>query len=211
LSRQAQVCSSGNWQQVAAAEEVSDNYVGDATFSMRLDQQGRPRIVYYNFVDADTLYYAWSNGNSNSAAGWSSYEMHLPPADERAVDMALDSHGRPKIVYTSDQFNLRYLECTGNCQGPTATWEVQDVETGQELQASEPVPPCSICWGATWWLRGHASLALDAADRPHISYDARHVQFWDSNRSYDRWAIRFAQPGDSSGMQHNLYLPLTVR
>lgn len=111
-------------------------------------------------------------------------------------------------MFASDQYDLRYAECTINCETQDAEWSVQDVETGDELQASDPIPINPGCWASTWWLDGYPSLALDANDIPNISYHAYHVQYCGSSSDYDAWGIRFARPGGSSGGAHRVYLPL---
>ncbi len=108
--------------------------------------------------------------------------------------------------------NLRYLQCTSNCETEDSVWQVQDVETGADVDASDPIAPCPDYTSSTWWLDGYASLALDALDLPQISYHAYHVQYQGSNYNFDAWAICFAHSGSADPYQNQrLYLPLLIR
>ena len=78
---------------------------------------------------------------------WFSDSLALPPNDERTVDLAIDSQNRPRMAFASDQENLDYVECTANCESTSSTWQLQHIETGDELDLSDPIPPSGICAG----------------------------------------------------------------
>ncbi len=82
--------------------------------------------------DSWTNLLAWSNANFANPTGWSSYTIPLASAGDRALDLAIDSQDRPHLVYASASMNIRYLQCTSNCETEDSVWQVQDVETGAE-------------------------------------------------------------------------------
>ncbi len=169
----------------------------DSSVSFRLDSQGRPRIAFYDRSSGSTtLRYAWSNANSLTTAGWSSYGLPYAPADNYTIDLAIDSQNRPRVAFGSETENLSYGVCTANCETASSAWQRQDIETGDELNLSDPIPTNPGCIVSTWMIGSYPALALDSTDRPHVSYYARHVQgFCGGSSTYnDAWAIRYAQP-----------------
>jgi hypothetical protein len=207
----ANCTQSGNWQFTTLYE------VGEfGNFSFRLDSQGRPRLAFYNESPSDPMmYYAWSNSNNFTSAGWSIDGVNLPSNDQRTVDLAIDSQDRPRVVFASSEENQEYAECTADCETTGATWQVQHIETGSELDISDPIPPGSNCISSEWKLRGYPSLALDAADKPSVSYYARHEQLCQGGGGYttlhDVSALRFATVGGATQNSRLIYLPLITR
>lgn len=209
-------CSTAaNWGSVALFDV---GYFFDYDFALRLDAQGHPRIAYY-LKDSNNnvlLYYAWSNANSLTVTGWSSYSLNYPTNDELSLDLALDSQGRPRIVFSTDELDLSYLVCTANCETASPTWQQQFIETGDELNASYPIAAIPGCSPPTWSIKGYPSLALDAADNPHVSYFVKHGQLcqdWQGHYQilYNAKGIRFARPGGSAPNGWRVYLPLVIR
>ena len=172
-------------------------------FSFRLDTQGRPRVAFYTGDSSDeTMYYAGSNSTALAPTSWFSDSLALPPNDERTVDLALDSQNRPRMAFASAQEDLDYVECTANCESTSSTWQLQHIETGDELDMSDPIP-LGGCLASTWMLLGYPSLALDAADQPNVSYYAQHSKFCLGGDGqyhilHDVWALRFANVSGSS-------------
>jgi hypothetical protein len=212
-------CNSGctqpaNWHRVRLARNVRLTDLV-SSYALKLDGQDRPRVAFYKMT-GNEITYAWSNANATSAAGWASYTLSAPPADDRTVDLAFDSQGRPRMVYGSENFDLIYLECTANCHSTSGTsqWLAYEAETGETLQERAPIPTLSGCWGSDWWITGYASLALDADDLPYISHHAQHVQYCGNSTTAlaDAWAIRLVGPGAGSAvLKHKAYIPLALR
>jgi hypothetical protein len=173
-------------------------------FSFRLDSLGQPRVAFYTQDSSDgALYYAWSNSTAIASTVWFSDSLALPPNDERTVDLAIDSQNHPRMAFASNQENLDYVECTANCESTSSTWQLQHIETGDELDLSDPIPPGGGCLTSVWMLLGYPSLALDAADQPNVSYYARHSKLClGGDGQYhilnDVWALRFANVSGSS-------------
>jgi hypothetical protein len=203
--------------QSASWSLVSLYPVGDyGNLAFHLDSQDRPRVAFYNGNSSEpNLYYAWSNSTDPASTAWSSYGMDLPPFDWRTVDLALDSQNRPRLAYASDQGDLEYAECTANCESTASSWQLQPVETAADLDASDPIPLDTACTVTAWLVEGYPSLALDAADRPSVSYYARHSQFClgvDNKYHiiHDAWALRLATAGAAGGNNGQIYLPLIL-
>jgi hypothetical protein len=176
------------------------HYVLDYGFALRVDAQGRPRIAYYaGNVDPNVLYYAWSNTSPLTAGGWHSYTRNYPSESYfYTLDLALDSQGRPSVVFATDTFDLSYVKCTANCETTSPTWQQQYIETGAELDASYPIAAIPGCTPPVWMVDGMPSLALDAANNPNVSYFVRHTQQCLNQGTY-QWfpnaeGIRFARP-----------------
>ncbi len=169
--------------------------------SLVLDAAGRPHISYYvGFSDYD-LHYAYSDG--------STWQIETPDAGGDVgtfTALALDSAGRAQIAYYapgSNEVRLAVRE---------AIWQVQTVATLPADPDPESHPlgltvgdgdePCLVyadgagglvytCREGNAWQPGHpagdaghhASLALDAAGRPHLAYydatrgDLRYASF----------------------------------
>jgi len=209
-------CSTAaNWGSVALFDV---GYYFDYDFALRLDAGGHPRIAYY-LKDSNNnvlLYYAWSNANSLTVTGWSSYSLNYPKKYELSLDLALDSQGRPRIVYDTDELDLSYLACTANCETASPTWQQQYIETGDDLNASDPIAQIPTCSPPTWMVVGYPSLALDAADNPHVSYYVKHGQSCEYPPGhyeiyYNARGIRFARPGGTAPNGLRIYLPLVIR
>ena len=225
-------CSTAaNWGSVALFDV---GYYFDYDFALRLDAGGHPRIAYYLKDSSNNvlLYYAWSNANSLTVTGWSSYSLNYPTNDELSLDLALDSQGRPRIVYSTDELDLCYLTCTANCETASPIWQQQYIETGDDLNASDPIAQIPTCSPPTWMVKGYPSLALDAVDNPNVSYLVRHMQLCEYPPGhyqiyYNARGIRFARPGGSAPptatptgptptatpihFNHGVYLPLVIR
>ena len=210
LGCNANCSQAGNWGRVTLYEV---GYWGN--FSFRLDTQGRPRVAFYTQDSSDeAMYYAWSNSTAIAPTGWLSDSLALPPNDERTVDLALDSQNRPRVAFASDQEDLDYAECTANCESTNSTWQLQHIETGDELDLSDPIPPGSGCLSSAWMLIGYPSLALDTADRTNVSYYAQHSKYClGGDGQYhilnDVKALRFASVSGTTPIvfTHWVYLP----
>jgi hypothetical protein len=105
------------------------------------------------------------------------------------------------VVFDSYQtdVSLRYWACTANCETGNSTWQEQNIETGDELDITDPTPPAG-CIASTWATLGeYPSLALDATDQPNVSYYVVHSKMClggdgQYHTLHDVWALRFARP-----------------
>lgn len=201
-----------SWTRVTLYGGVGKLMYDDPTYSLRLDAAGRPRIAFYLADTSNSnMYYAWSNADFTSAASWSNYGLVLPPADKRTLDLAIDGEGRPHVAFSSSEVNLDLAGCTANCESPSAAWQVEHVETSDELDASDPLPPDPGCQVSSWLVGDYASLALDGAGNPTISYYAVNAQTCNGHISNNAWTIRLATAGNAPQFNWRLYLPLTLR
>ncbi|NLF15339.1 MAG: hypothetical protein GX597_26410 [Anaerolineaceae bacterium] len=210
----ANCAQAANWTRVTLYGGIGRPMYDDPTYSLRLDAAGRPRIAFYPADASDTnLYYAWSNANYTSAASWSEYGLVLPPADRRTLDLAIDGAGRPRVAFATGEGDLDLAECTANCESAAAAWQVEHVETNDELNASDPLPPDPGCQVSSWLVGDYPSLALDGAGSPTVSYYARNVQSCNGHASNNAWTIRLATAGTTPHVDYDwrVYLPLTLR
>lgn len=142
----------GTAWQIEAVDTTGE--VGDFT-SLALDGLGRPHISYFSCgypppCTTGELKYAWHDGTQ-----WH-YEAVDGLSDDEAgmyTSLALSEEGRPHISYYyryyDDQYHawgmLRYAWHDGTA------WQIETVDRAGDVGR-------------------YTSLALDAADRPHISY-----------------------------------------
>jgi hypothetical protein len=186
-----------SWSKTVIGSSVGSIF-GSPIYSLRLDSQNRPRIAYFKQSSSDPqMYFAWSNSNYSSSSSWTTGTLPLSPASSRTIDMAIDSQDRPHIVFASNSFDLRYLRCLKRCDSVQSEWDIQDIETGDDLELDDPMPPDPGYMAASWWIEGYASLALDSQDIPYVSYYVRNVQFYNIDPLPRAWGIRFATMGES--------------
>jgi hypothetical protein len=135
--------------------------------SLAVDGTGRPHIAYIDVSTAE-LRYAFSDQSC-----W-----HIVAVDQietvgEFVSLALDSAGRPHLAYCTVDIDTRFCTDLKYAHYDGAAWQIATVDgTG---------------WGS------FVSLALDAADRPHIVYQRQTLRYaW-----YDgtAWTITTASPG----------------
>jgi hypothetical protein len=173
------------WTVSPAIDQAAD--VGSYV-SMKLDQNQRAHISYYDDL-LDDLWYAKWNGSS-----WEKFKIDSVGAVGRYTSLALDSNGNPRISYYDDSNGrLKYAAYDG------AMWWIQSI-MGAELgiQSSLALDNAGnprvaffdsknldlkvAVWapsGKTWVIRTvdsqddvgrWPSLAIDAANQMHISY-----------------------------------------
>jgi uncharacterized repeat protein (TIGR01451 family) len=147
--------------------------------SLALDSAGQPHIGYYFYPAGEVRYASWTG------TAWQIEAVE--DANFGGASMALDSANRPHFTYRGSDGSQRYARWDGS------TWQFQTVDsagsfygrlvldsTGHPHLAYDPNYALKYAWwdGAAWhvelvddsgqiWL---LSLALDSADRPHISY-----------------------------------------
>ncbi len=136
--------------------------VGQYT-SLELDGDGVPHISYYEGVAQYNLKYAYyvGPGQGNCPVGRNDWLCQTVDSGGNVgsyTSLALDSNGDPHICYydAGTNTNLKYAYYYGpggNC-GPSSDWRCVTVDPS----SGEVGVSCSI--------------ALDGADRPHISYYA---------------------------------------
>lgn len=160
----------------------------DASFSLRLDSHDRPRLAIFNGSSGtapttDRLSYAWCQTGCDSVGNWTLQDLGLPEDYGKDVDMVLDAQDRPHLAFNVDYigspsvYGLGYARCTANCESSAATWQAAMVETSDELDATQPIPPATQGCYSYWLETGkRPSLAVDAAGNVRIGYNCVHYQ-----------------------------------
>jgi hypothetical protein len=141
------------WQR----EVVDTEPTVGASASLALTAAGEARIAYYDALHRDLKFAQWTPD------GWARQVVDGAGDAGAAAALALDSAGRPHIAYYGENDDgtgkmLRYTRWTG------VQWEITKVED---------VPSTTR----------FVSMALDHADRPHISY----YDEWTQDLHYARW------------------------
>lgn len=95
----------------------------DGWFSLKLDEQDRPRLAFYTGasntvqnspLDDDTLYCAWcdSDCTNQNAQNWQLTRPNVPAGKSGDVDLTLDRAGQPHLAYRRGAEGLGYVRCT---------------------------------------------------------------------------------------------------
>ena len=174
--------SAWNIQTVDSGENAVYGYVGFYT-SLALDSSGNPHISYYDEINEDLKYAAWTSSawniqtvDSTGDVGW-------------FTSLALDSSGNPHISYDDlSNGNLKYAAWTGSA------WNIQTVDSAKSnldtslaldssgnphisyLDTTNAYLKYATWTGSTWNIQTiglggeYNSLALDSSGNPHISY-----------------------------------------
>jgi hypothetical protein len=142
-------------QTVASAGDVFGMFGTD----LALGADGTPHIIYYDFADDYLKYAHWTGSSWNIQSVEKGIDLGSAPGIS-AFSLALDSMGYPHITYlTTDTAYLRYARWTGTA------WDIQTI--------------------ATEITTGRTSLALDAANRPHLCF--RDGAYRDEGLKYAHW------------------------
>jgi hypothetical protein len=162
----------------------SSNIPTGSAFSMRLDQNGHPRLIYYSGAlgdgnpDNNRLFYAWCNAGCTTFATWSRAAVGAPQGNGDGPDLALDSSDHPHIVYANSEtgtprWGLEYAVCAANCETSTPSWTITPLEDPATIPPAINIPPCTQ---NAWYIGDNNVLALDKSGNPRVAYDAYNVQ-----------------------------------
>jgi len=157
----------------------------DASWSLALDGQGRPRIAVYTgvyegeYADAGhRLFYAWCDEGCASPERWGQRRVGLPQGVGAGADLQLDSAGRPRIAYQDGGANaagIGYGWCDSACEQPETAWRFAVAESADTLNADYPQSLFPNCTAGTW-AGFRPMLSLDARGNPRVAYDGEHQQ-----------------------------------
>lgn len=155
---------------------------GSARFSLRVDDQGRPRMIFYSgdypdpAYQANRLYYLWCNINCRYVGqnDWQVRDLELPKYHGQNADLVLDKLGRPRIAYDAFGGGLALAWCDTGCESNAAVWQSRVLEQSTALEADYPVAPIRHCSISTWVSGQQPLLALDPLGNPRIGHVAEH-------------------------------------
>lgn len=201
-------------------------FVGGSS-ALVLDAAGRPQIAYDG---ASGLSYAYYDG-----AAWITTTLEVSGHGVGAISLVLDATGRPHISY-ADLWYLMYAHYDGTqwmfeevgvmgeggCTSlaldgaglPRIAYEAGDSPSGMGLEyAAYDGQAWSIEW-VDWgtfgqYVGGGCSLALDAAERPHISYNYDYDELRYAHHDGAAWWIE--KVGSENGIWTALLLDAAGR
>ncbi len=160
---------------------VDDGSAGWVT-ALALDGDGQPHVAYLNLVEHEIVY-ARLDGDAWLAETVLDYDAEMAVD---ALSLALDAAGEPRIAYAvqtqEPHTTLHYAHRSGG------TWSNEPVDDGV---AGEETLDAGF----------YPSLDVDAAGRPHISYNRRIDE--------EHEELRYAVAADEA-LPHRLYLPVIV-
>ncbi len=211
----------GRWQ-----SESVDSTPGVGEFaSLALDVHGRAHIAYFDGVGGD-LRYAYQDGVS-----WGIETVDSTGWVGTGASLALDSTGLPRISYYDSSNELLKLAWHDGTAWNVATVGPARGQTTSLALGAENRPHIAYAGdgvkhayfdGTSWWTEtvvtanvtgGHISMALDAAEHPHISYSTMHA--WGYSLGYAHyngayWQIE-AVDGGITGAYTTIALDITGR
>jgi hypothetical protein len=192
--------------------------------SLALDSGDNPHISYYDFMNDDLKYAAWTG------SGWNIQTVDSDGFVGRHTSIALDSSDNPHISYSAENA-LNYASWNGTA------WDIQTVDLGYLSFTSlafdkKGNPHISYFYvssgghgahlryaswtGGSWSIEvvdstgivgEFTSLTLDAEDKPHISYyDALNGDLKYAWRDNSVWNIQTVDATGDVGMFSSLVL-----
>lgn len=144
-----------NWQ-ITVLD--SANFLFASPRALAVDGTGRRHLVFQksDSVGLAPLTYSTCDTGCGSAANWQSTQIDPDPLFDGAPVVALDLNGHPRTSYwdrLSGQVAITFASCDTLCTTPTG-WRILPIQT-IELGSSDFL---------------EHSLAIDAAGRPHMSF-----------------------------------------
>lgn len=166
-----------NWQGLS----LNDMH-GTARFSLRVDAQGRPRLIFFSgaypdpFFQPNRLYYLACNTNCTLAGqnDWDAHDVGLSAHHGQDADLALDGAGRPRIAYDAFGSGLGFAWCDSACETAGAVWQHTIAESSRTLEDDYPIAPIRRCSISTWVTGEEPILALDRDGNARVGYVAEH-------------------------------------
>jgi hypothetical protein len=157
---------------------------GDAT-RMRLDSQGRPRILWGGPTGG--LVYVSCDEACATDGVWSHAAIVVPEGSAVPGDLVLDANDAPHVAYVtpnpyegnaSTLVALGYAACEADCATASPKWKFQILEPASALWAETPTPDAKKgpADPAPLWV-GPVSLALDASGDERLLYEVSKTQY----------------------------------
>ena len=190
LSSPTPTQATSSWN-VQSVDEKAVLY--SAGVSIAVDSSGNPHFCYTqsmngSFLSPNSLVYTSWNGS-----GWDAQTV-TPNSLINYNGLVIDTNDTPHIVFDSwneeGEISLKYATWTGT------NWSIQTIDTG------------NLRWDS------YASIALDAADHPHVAYSGPHGELkyaWWTGEYWNMQTIALAKSGfqylalDSAGQPHIVY------
>jgi hypothetical protein len=152
---------------------------------MRLDSQGRPRILWGGPTGG--LVYVSCDDACATSGTWSQAAIPVPEGSAEPGDLVLDSTDAPHVAYAtpnayrgdaSTLVALGYAACDADCETASPRWKFQIIEPASAIWAETPTPDVKKgpADPAPLWV-GPISLALDASGDARLLYEVSKTQY----------------------------------
>lgn len=155
-----------------AYEETTADPTIQPSVSLSLTRAGAPRVVVLGKdEDGARLSYHECDDDCLDSASWSPFMRLTDPHFGAGLDLALDHADQPRLVFTSG-YNIVLAECSQpHCTDDDAEWSFSTVEKASSMKPDAIItwPNCTV---SAWQLHT-PSIALSAAGKPEVGYQAR--------------------------------------
>jgi len=164
-----------NWRMIPLLDRGYEH----SQYTLALDTQNRPRILYYQGYHENPrrdaqLWYLWCDATDCvETGGWDGRVITTSSAAGDA-DLVFDSQDRPRIIVYR-QAALAYAFCDTNRQSEQGAWQVLGVDAATSVERASPVKLLPGCIEGTWVAGLRPALALGPRGEPRIAFDAQHL------------------------------------
>jgi hypothetical protein len=146
---------------------------------LRVEDSGRAHLAYSGANGNEQIVYLSCASGCTAPGGWTGITIGSAAHDgARALDLALDAAGRPRIAYAryaGDGVGL--ARCESGCDDGTATWTFSLPEVLADLETIYPIPPAGGCYTMSAWTREEGErIVVTPGGGLVIVYDATHQQ-----------------------------------
>lgn len=144
------------------------------SLSMELTKDGAPRVLAMLEGEAEDermiAYMACEDGCVEDGAAWSGTVVSNHPDLAAGLDLALDAHDNPRLVYNIG-YSIFLAACdTGVCSDAPSEWAISPVEAAADMPPDEIIlwPNCNV---DAWFLHS-PNLVLTQDGNPRVGYQA---------------------------------------
>ncbi|MBS1152705.1 MAG: hypothetical protein H6Q89_4403 [Myxococcaceae bacterium] len=126
-------------------------YSDEGMVSLRLDAQGRPRILFNQDTagqpaNNEVTLYSFCEANCATNTNWTTYTIGLAATDGlKGLDFEIAGDGSVLGAFHSKDSKLTMLRCAANCQSATGSWVQTEIETPDtlKLEIAAPLATCT--------------------------------------------------------------------
>lgn len=156
-----------------AYESLTADPSVEPSVSLALTRAGAPRVIVLGKADDGSarISYHECDDDCLDYANWAPFMSLTDPNFGAGIDLTLDAKDQPRLVFTSG-YDIVMAECSQpHCTDDDAEWTFSTVEKASSMKPDVIItwPNCTV---SAWQLHT-PSIALSAAGKPEVGYQAR--------------------------------------